>query len=543
MGKLKVGILRYLSREDFRVLTAIEMGMKNHELVPAPLVTQIANIRAGGVIKIIKELCKHRLCSYERGKHYDGYRLTNMGYDYLALKVLSSREVVGSVGSQIGVGKESDIYVVADPEGNPLCMKLHRLGRTSFRKLKEKRDYHHHRNRASWIYLSRLSATKEFAYMKALHMRGVPVPKPVDFSRHCIIMELVNGHPLCNVHHIADVPQLYSDLMDLIVHLASLGVIHSDFNEFNILIDEQDKPILIDFPQMVSTSHVNAKMYFDRDVNCVRDFFKRRFGYESELFPEFSKDVERQESLDKEIEASGFLKEVKNFNEEYGVGRDLEEEEEEEESEEEEEEFIEDAEEELEEMRVEAHALCKDLKEETQLEELCQDLKKYSLTIKPEEHGSSEGEESGEESSHKVTDSREDEGDSDEEESCGRSRRRKEKKGKDINAESRKILIEQLARARQARQTATAAGEEPPSLMDLIDDSVSDICSIRSFSTTASSIAPGVVKHRTRKDLERNQKKQISKKKLRVKGESNAYNRVKKENQDTIKHSSGWDDY
>ena len=71
-----------------------------------------------------------------------------------------------------------------------------RLGRTSFRKLKEKRDYHKHRQRASWLYLSRLSATKEFAYMKALHDRGFPVPRPVDYSRHCVIMELVNGYPL-----------------------------------------------------------------------------------------------------------------------------------------------------------------------------------------------------------------------------------------------------------------------------------------------------------------------------------------------------------
>ena len=33
MGKLNVNQLRYLSKEDFRVLTAVEMGMKNHELV------------------------------------------------------------------------------------------------------------------------------------------------------------------------------------------------------------------------------------------------------------------------------------------------------------------------------------------------------------------------------------------------------------------------------------------------------------------------------------------------------------------------------
>jgi RIO kinase 2 len=36
-----------------------------------------------------------------------GYRLTNLGYDYLSLKALSSRSVVSSVGNQIGVGKES----------------------------------------------------------------------------------------------------------------------------------------------------------------------------------------------------------------------------------------------------------------------------------------------------------------------------------------------------------------------------------------------------------------------------------------------------
>lgn len=47
----------------------IEMGMKNHELVPITLVTQIANLRGGGVHRMLRELCKHRLCAYERGKH------------------------------------------------------------------------------------------------------------------------------------------------------------------------------------------------------------------------------------------------------------------------------------------------------------------------------------------------------------------------------------------------------------------------------------------------------------------------------------------
>lgn len=39
---------------------------------------------------------------------------------------------------------------------------------------------------------------------------------------------------------------------------------------------------------MVSTSHLNAQDYFDRDVQCVRDFIRRRFNYESEDYPRFS---------------------------------------------------------------------------------------------------------------------------------------------------------------------------------------------------------------------------------------------------------------
>lgn len=62
------------------------------------------------------------------------------------------------------------------------------------------------------------------------------------------------------VHEVKDAAQLYSDLMDLIVQFANNGVIHSDFNEFNIMVTDEDKPIIIDFPQMVSTSHENAKM-------------------------------------------------------------------------------------------------------------------------------------------------------------------------------------------------------------------------------------------------------------------------------------------
>ena len=33
---------------------------------------------------------------------------------------------------------------------------------------------------------------------------------------------------------------------------------------------------------MVSTNHNNAKYYFDRDVKCINDLFRRKFEFESE---------------------------------------------------------------------------------------------------------------------------------------------------------------------------------------------------------------------------------------------------------------------
>ncbi|XP_061218594.1 serine/threonine-protein kinase RIO2 isoform X2 [Neopsephotus bourkii] len=314
MGKLNVVMLRYLSRDHFRVLTAVEMGMKNHEIVPASLIASIASLKHGGCNKILRELVKHKLLAYERTKTVQGYRLTNAGYDYLALKTLSSRQVINSVGNQMGVGKESDIYIVANEEEQQFALKLHRLGRTSFRNLKNKRDYHKHRHKMSWLYLSRLAAMKEFAYMKALHDRNFPVPKPIDYNRHAVVMELIDGYPLCQVHHMEDPASVYSDLMDLIVKLANHGLIHGDFNEFNLILDNDDHVTMIDFPQMISTSHTNAEWYFDRDVNCIKEFFKKRFNYESEFFPEF-KDVRRECSLDREIAASGYTKEIQEDGE------------------------------------------------------------------------------------------------------------------------------------------------------------------------------------------------------------------------------------
>ncbi|CRK87480.1 CLUMA_CG001281, isoform A [Clunio marinus] len=537
MGKLNVTILRYLNKEDFRVLTAIEMLMKNHELCPGSLVASVANLKAGGVHKLLKELCKHRLVAYERGKKFDGYRLTNTGYDYLALKALTMRGSIYSFGNQIGIGKESNIYTVSDEEGTQLCLKLHRLGRTCFRNIKNKRDYHGKRKNASWLYLSRISATREFAYMKALYEREFPVPKPIDFSRHCIIMELVKGYPMTQVDCVEDVDQLYDDLMNLIVRLGNAGVIHGDFNEFNIMVTDDAKPILIDFPQMLSTSHPNAQMYFDRDVNGVRDLFKKKYGFESEDYPKFE-DLERDDHLDVEVLCSGFTKEMeKDLLDEYHGGSSDDDDDEESSNE-------------------------SDLDTEVNNEETIDNYRKQvELEVKLSEEKVKKEESKNKNSNilkymesmanQKEFEKAFDE-DDEEEFKDALSSLTVTLKAEKVNENEKQI--DKSDQHSESGESISSNDLETPEMDDELKDLdknsreyrmkmvrkiLSDARSQRSYSTTASTIAPSVITDRVKKGISEREKRE-NKKRCVPKGEASAVRRMRIENRDVVKDFSGW---
>ncbi|KAL8861708.1 MAG: hypothetical protein Q9178_001909 [Gyalolechia marmorata] len=385
--KLNTTHLRYLTPEDWRVLTAVEQGSKNHEIVPTSLIIQLSHLRSGsGAHRSISTLAKANLIARVQNAKYDGYRLTYGGLDYLALHTHFQRKTLHSTGQCIGTGKESDIHIVLAPpsasspsssqttirkshhQQQQCILKIHRLGRISFRTIKTNRDYLRHRTSASWMHMSRLSALKEHTFMTALHAAGFPVPTPLAWNRHTVVMSLVEGTPLYQIRHLEEheVRRLYGELMAMIVRLAGVGLIHGDFNEFNIMIEERESsssslskqsdhlppdteepkqddgrqddttttittttavtlhPILIDFPQMLSISHANASTYFDRDVDCIKRYFSRRFHFTSDDSGPFFKDVQTRmrttkgvRRLDVEVEASGFSKKMAKELEKY----------------------------------------------------------------------------------------------------------------------------------------------------------------------------------------------------------------------------------
>jgi RIO kinase 2 len=193
---LDLSYFEFIQKEELRVLTAIEMGMRNHEWVPVKLIEKIADLKRGNGFKVIQILLKHKLIAHSNDKKFEGYKLNYSGYDYLALSKFKKIGLISKIESKIGVGKESDIYLVRSEEDKLMVLKLARLGRRSFKTVKNNRDYLQGRTQFNWLYLSRLASTREFNYMTILYEHGFPVPVPVSHNRHAILMGFVNGFPL-----------------------------------------------------------------------------------------------------------------------------------------------------------------------------------------------------------------------------------------------------------------------------------------------------------------------------------------------------------
>jgi RIO kinase 2 len=274
--------MRYLVKDDYRVLVAVEMGMRNHDLVPVPLIASIAKLRHSGIAKILSTLLRHKLLAHANQK-YDGYRLSYLGFDILALHTLQARGVIDSIGSQVGVGKESDVFeAYSSLTDSIVVIKLHRLGRTSFRAVRAKRDYAEGKSKCSWLYLSRLAALKEFAYMKALFENQFPTPTPIDHNRHVVVMSKVNGYPMAQIRagKLLNVEVVFDKCVAILKRMAEHGVIHCDLNEFNLLVNQETEEVtVIDFPQLVSISHPNAEELFTRDMLGLVKFFSMKMKY------------------------------------------------------------------------------------------------------------------------------------------------------------------------------------------------------------------------------------------------------------------------
>ena len=275
---------RKLEFEDFHLLQAIEQQMKNYEHVPKDAIQKQAQLPFSEIEYRLPLLIKKGLLQGWTEK-YVGYNLTTAGYDTLAINALVKADIIEAFGKSFGVGKESDVYDALTPDEKQVILKFHRIGRTSFKKTKLKRNYTiKYSYTPDWHHQSRISAKKEYTALTHLYPRGIAVPEPIKLARHVLVMGMIEGAELYHFPELIDVKAVYAEiLVNVRRAYQEVKMIHGDLSPYNIILQPNQHICIIDWPQNVSTTHPNAKRLLDRDIQNVLTFFQRKHGLKNRL--------------------------------------------------------------------------------------------------------------------------------------------------------------------------------------------------------------------------------------------------------------------
>jgi RIO kinase 2 len=275
---------RELEPEDFNILQAIEQQMKNYEHTPTDAIHQQSELPPSEIDYRLPILIKRGLLQGWR-EQYIGYNLTTAGHDTLAINALVEAEVIEAFGKPLGVGKESDVYDALTPDERQVALKFHRLGRTSFKKTKRKRNYTiKYSYTPNWHHQSRIAAKKEYTALKILHPKGVTVPEPIKQNRHVLVIGMIQGAELYHYPELPDAQTVYDEILTNVKRAyRDAHIIHGDLSPFNIILQPNQHILIIDWPQNVSTKHPNAKELLERDLRNVLTFFQRKYRIKNRL--------------------------------------------------------------------------------------------------------------------------------------------------------------------------------------------------------------------------------------------------------------------
>jgi RIO kinase 2 len=277
MDEFLTGVFRKLEPEDFRVLTAVELGMVSHAYTPIEDIVRYSSLPREEVLYRIRRLNGFKLI---RGivSPFKGYVLNYYGYDFLALNALVKAGKLEALGKPVGIGKEADVFEGLTPSGEKVIVKFHRVGRVSFRKTRRVRRYIADRTHISWLYQSRKAAEKEFEALEILDRINAKAPKPIAQNRHVVVMSFFSGVELVNVKVVDEPLPLFKDIVDEVKRVYfEAGLIHGDLSEYNIIIKEDGDFMLIDWPQFMKRSDPESEKYLKRDLEKIVSFFNKRF--------------------------------------------------------------------------------------------------------------------------------------------------------------------------------------------------------------------------------------------------------------------------
>ena len=204
------------------------------------------------------------------------------------LQPLIDDGVIDEVIRSLKSGKEATVYLVRSG-AHMRCAKVYRdMAQRSFQKrarYQEGRKVRGSRQARAMSKRTRFGRKEQEAAWKnaevdalyKLVAAGVRVPKPYGYFNDTLIMELVTdaaGDPAPRLGEVNLSPgtarEYHRYLVQQVVRMLSIGLIHGDLSEFNVLIGH-DGPVIIDLPQAVNAAGNNGALaMLERDVNNLR---------------------------------------------------------------------------------------------------------------------------------------------------------------------------------------------------------------------------------------------------------------------------------
>lgn len=225
----------------------------------------------------------------DRRKERQQRKLVDEFFDHatlLAIGRLVNQGQFQSVDYPISTGKEGGVFRASGPHGFR-AIKIYRIGNTIFRHVPPyviewlRREVGAMGNTSRMIFAW---TRREHTVLTQLRAADVRVPQPYACYRNVLVMEFLGseGLPAPPMQEVVlqDPETVYRDLTTQLYRMvATAHLVHGDLSPYNVLVLD-DRPVIIDVAQAISTEHPQARELLQRDATNFARYF-RRLGVET----------------------------------------------------------------------------------------------------------------------------------------------------------------------------------------------------------------------------------------------------------------------
>ncbi len=208
---------------------------------------------------------------------------------------------LAAVDTELGVlktGKEADVFLVerAVPNTERTCLLAAKRYRAAEHRMFHRDAGYLEGRRVRQTRLNRAMATRtafgkeviagqwataEFTALCRMWELGVPVPYPVQILGTELLLQFIGSEDgseaaprLAQLRHdTADLPDLWSQLVEALSTMARAGFAHGDLSAYNLLVQD-GRLVVIDLPQIVDVvSNPQGREFLVRDAQNVARWF------------------------------------------------------------------------------------------------------------------------------------------------------------------------------------------------------------------------------------------------------------------------------